>query len=251
MPEFYEYESGDPYAGYVPTAAQAAVLKYPGKTLEQLPSAPVTDIQVGSIPAGTELQGLWAAGEVGATAWGTPPGVGGVTPAVVGGIGAAGLAAAEAGTELGDQAPQGIGMTGAGIIPVGGPGLLLAGAAGVTLGFLKSLWAAYGPTVLKMLVGGATFGTIVKMITGGVSDDTVVKLGGKRKKRYSIGTNPRMNTLLKVAKRVDNIFISYDKRMTKFRSRIKGPRKPARQPRYGPTAYLSRVERKQLTGGRG
>lgn len=43
-----------------------------------------------------------------------------------------------------------------------------------------------------------------------------------RRKRYSIGSNPRMGTLLKVGKKVDNIFLRYDKRVKKFRTRIRG-----------------------------
>ena len=65
----------------------------------------------------------------------------------------------------------------------------------------------------------------------------------KRKpKRYSIGTNPRLNTLLKVGKRVDNIFVRYDKRISKFRSRLRGYRQPRRQHVYRQDRYLSPVE---------
>ena len=246
MPEFYEYESGDPYVGYVPTAAQAAVLGYAGATLEEIPSGQMPGIQVGSIPAGTELLGLWAAGGGPGQAPVTykPPAVG--TAALAGG-GAIGFAG-EPGDEILPGAITGEPTLPGGIVTAGGPGLLLGAAGGgITLGFLKGIWASYGPTVLKALVGGSVFATIMKLITGGASDDTSVSLKAK-KKRYSIGTNPRLSTLLKVGKRVDNIFVAYDKRISKFRSRLRGTSRTtrARRPAYGPTQYLSAVERKQL-----
>lgn len=115
----------------------------------------------------------------------------------------------------------------------------IAGAT-LTLGFLKALLAKYGPYLLKMMVGGAVFATIVKLITGGASDETLVKIKRARK-RYSIGANPRLNTLLKVGKRVDNIFNRYDKRIGKFRSRLRGTR-PRRTAPF--REFLSPVERR-------
>ena len=255
MPEFYEYESGDPYVGYVPTAAQAAVLGYAGATLEDIPSGQMPGIQVGSIPAGTELLGLWAAGggpgqpPVGYTPQPTPSPafvpLGGIPPSVVAGYG--GLGGGEPGAELMPGGATGEPTLPGGIMTAGGPGLLLAGGTGLTLGFLKGIWATYGPTVLKALVGGGVFATIMKLLTGGAPDNTPVSLKAK-KKRYSIGTNPRLSTLLKVGKRVDNIFVAYDKRISKFRSRLRGTSRTtrARRPTYGPTQYLSAVERKAL-----
>ena len=115
----------------------------------------------------------------------------------------------------------------------------VAGAT-LTLGFLKSLLAKYGPYLLKMMVGAATFATIVKLITGGASDETMIKIS-RKKKRLSIGANPRLNTLLKVGKFVDNTFNRYDKRISKFRSRLRGPR-PRRSMPF--REYLSPVERR-------
>ena len=245
MPEFYEYESGDPYVGYIPTAAQAAVLEYAGQTLEEVGGAfaagqpAIAGAQVGAIPAGTELLGLWAAGG----------GPGQPAPVYAGaGIGAgAGIIGGEPGAELVPGAVTGEPTLPGGIGTAGGPGLLAIGAGGITLGFLKGIWAKFGPTVLKALVGGSVFAAIMKLITGGASDNTPVSLTA-RKKRYSIGTNPRLSTLLKVGKRVDNIFVAYDKRISKFRSRLRGTSRTtrARRPAYGPTQYLSAVERKAL-----
>lgn len=127
-------------------------------------------------------------------------------------------------------------------LPVAGA---LVAAGTLTLGLLKNLLAKYGATILKTLIGAAAFKEFMDMLLGGKPDTAVVKARGK-KKRYSIGANPRLNTLLKVAKRVDNIFVSYDKRISKFRTRVKGPR---RRTSYRPMGYyLSPAERKQLRG---
>lgn len=122
---------------------------------------------------------------------------------------------------------------------------------GITIGILKGLLAKFGPVILKSLIGAGAFAAFLKLIGFGAGDETVVPgvtLGKKKAKRYSIGKNPRLNTLLKVGKRVDNIFASYDARVKKFRSRLRGVPAPRRaKPRYyGPSQYLSPVERKQL-----
>jgi len=129
-------------------------------------------------------------------------------------------------------------------------GLPAIGAAGITLGAAKALLAKFGPTILKAILGAGVFAGFMKLLGIGAPDTTLVKSVSTGKRRYSIGGNPRLNTLLKVAKRVDNIFASYDSRISKFRSRIKGPQR--RRANYYPmTKFLSPVERKQLTRGRG
>lgn len=50
-----------------------------------------------------------------------------------------------------------------------------------------------------------------------------LKRGKRKGKRYSIGRNPRLLTLLKVAKLVDNIFVAYNKRVGKYARRTKDP----------------------------
>jgi hypothetical protein len=118
------------------------------------------------------------------------------------------------------------------------------------LGYARQLLAQYGPTVLKAIVGAAAFATIMKLIGIGAPDDTPVKVGGKgRAKRYSIGTNPRLGTLLKVSKRCDNLLTKTDNRIRKFRSRLHGYRTPRRRSYPGPGYYLSPAERKLLSRG--
>lgn len=113
---------------------------------------------------------------------------------------------------------------GIGALPV------LGGIAALTLGTIKALISRYGWTIVRGLLGGVAAASVIKLITAGAPDDKKVSLR-KRRKRYSIGANPRINTLLKVAKKVDNIFASYDTRMRKFRGRIRGYR-PRTQARY-------------------
>lgn len=143
-----------------------------------------------------------------------------------------------------EVAPQGEIMTAG--LPLLGLGV---GAGVMTLGALKTLLARFGPVILKAAIGGLAFSKLMDMLGIGASDDTPIKVGKKRAKRYSIGANPRLNTLLKVAKKVDNIFVSYDRRVSKFRSRIKGPAR-RRAPYRGPDYFISPAERKVLSRGR-
>jgi hypothetical protein len=115
------------------------------------------------------------------------------------------------------------------------------------VGVAKSFIARYGAPALKALVGGASFAIIIDAIMGGLDDNTSIEIKRRKAKRYSIGTNPRLNTLLKVGKRVDNIFVRYDSRIRKFRSRLRGY---SQRRYYRPPSnyYLSAAERKQLRG---
>ena len=128
---------------------------------------------------------------------------------------------------------------------------IVAGVGVMALGIIKALIARYGALFVKTLIGAAAFKFVLDLIRGGASDDTPITIKPRRKaRRMSIGTNPRLNTLLKVGKRVDNIFARYDKRIGKFRSRLRGYA-PRRRRAYYPSAYLSPVERRQLARGRG
>jgi hypothetical protein len=129
-------------------------------------------------------------------------------------------------------------------------GGIVKGALFWTVGMLKELLAKWGPTLLKSIIGAAAFKEFMDLLFGGAGDETILrsKPGARRGKRYSIGANPRLNTLLKVAKRVDNIFVRYDTRISKFRSRIRGTRR-RRVYRAAPSAFLSPVERKLLAKG--
>lgn len=92
----------------------------------------------------------------------------------------------------------------------------------VSLGVIRQLVARYGNGILGFIFPAAAIAAIIDLINGDESDDTQLKTKPKRKRRYSIGANPRLNTLLKVGKAVDNIFVRYDRRVSKFRARIRG-----------------------------
>lgn len=106
--------------------------------------------------------------------------------------------------------------------------LLARGVVG--LGALRALVARYGPTFLRYIIPVGAIAAVIDLVNGDAPDETEVKLK-KRRKRLSIGRNPRVATLLRVAKRVDNLFASYDRRISKFRSRIRGS---YRTRRYSP-----------------
>ena len=127
---------------------------------------------------------------------------------------------------------------------------VIVGAGTITLGVAKWLLQRFGSTALKALVGGLAFKEIMDLIFGGASDETTIKVRKKSPRRYSIGSNPRLNTLLKVGKRVDNIFARYDSRIRKFRSRLRGSPRPRRRYYDAPNPYLSPVERRALNRGR-
>ncbi|GAI20415.1 unnamed protein product, partial [marine sediment metagenome] len=73
----------------------------------------------------------------------------------------------------------------------------------MSLGFFKALLAKFGPVLLKLMVGAAAFAGFMKLLGIGASDDVQlpIKPGeGKKKRRYSIGHNPRVRTLQKVSR---------------------------------------------------
>ncbi len=137
------------------------------------------------------------------------------------------------------------------VLAVGGAAvlrLLLRALGGkFTLGMVRGWISKYGGTVVRTVLGAALFAVVFDALDGGLDDDTVFY---KRRapKRYTIGANPRLNTLLKVAKRVDNIFVKYESRMKKFRGRA-APRRHRHTPQP-PYAALSPIELKALGSGR-
>lgn len=104
---------------------------------------------------------------------------------------------------------------------------------GLTLnvGMFRALWAKWGPTVMKGLLGAAVISQFIELINQGFNDDVAVYVKGKgRRRRYSIGANPRIGTLIKVSKVCDR----HTKRMYhRFRHAglIRMPRR-TRYPKY-------------------
>lgn len=110
----------------------------------------------------------------------------------------------------------------------------------ILLGFIRTLIARVGWGTIVTILGTALAAKILAMLNDGDPDDKKVLLGKRKHKRYSIGRNPRLRTLLKVANRVDGIFDQYDKGITRFRTRVKGPKARTR------TIYVDRPQ-KDLT----
>jgi len=177
----------------------------------------------------------------------------GVTTSPLAGVGYG----VEAGSEIGYAETQ---LALAGAQPVAMLGTFIGG--GALTGIFKTLATKVaqflgGKGVLSQLarfavlsgVGSAVWQWVESMFGGGISEEQMKSLAGKKSKRYSIGKNPRLNTLLKVAKRVDNIFLSYDKRINKYRQRTS--LKPRRtRVVYAGQQYLSPAEKRLLRNRR-
>jgi len=113
---------------------------------------------------------------------------------------------------------------------------------GPLAGLLNALWASTGAigsvyTLLRGISGTSSLARAFVMAAGPLGlltaglDALLLQEVKKRGKgnRMSIGKSPRLGTLLKVAKRVDNLLMSFDKRVSKFERRTR--RSPARRTR--------------------
>lgn len=116
------------------------------------------------------------------------------------------------------------GAAGLGVAATGGGGTLVATG-------LKLLQVAGGSAAIKAVLSWASKNKILAALIAaagaaglGYLISKFVTSDGKlkRRSRYSIGTNPRLGTLIKVAKRCDNIFLRYNKRAGKFARRTRG-----------------------------
>ncbi len=152
----------------------------------------------------------------------------------------------------GPPGPPGLGVLEAGV--EGGPQIATAGI-GLGIGAL----ATVVPTALAWLGGKGILPYLVKMgLAGGIAstawntirtmfglnpDEAIAAVKRKGKRRYSIGTNPRVGTLIKVTKRVTSLMEKYDKQLSKIR--------PKTRTKYvgGGPKYLSSVEKAALKAG--
>lgn len=122
----------------------------------------------------------------------------------------------------------------------------LAGAlaAVMSLGVFKALLAKFGPYLAKVLVGALAFAGFMKLLSGGASDDVQlpIKPGQKKKRRYSIGANPRVRTLQKVSRHCMRLL----KRHRKVIDEFLPPKRQGMPARALARTYLSTAERKLL-----
>lgn len=144
--------------------------------------------------------------------------------------------------ETGLETFNGIAAGPAGVTPVALPAAL-AGLGALTLGLLRALWQKFGATIIKALVGAGAFAAVMKLIMGSGSDDQVVDIDKlKRRRRYTIGANPRVRTLQKVSRHCQRLLKRHEKVIREFL--------PKKQVRYGipPSRALSAIERAAIKG---
>ncbi|MBA7541976.1 hypothetical protein ES705_34292 [subsurface metagenome] len=133
------------------------------------------------------------------------------------------------------------------LIAGAGAGLirLLVGLGGkMSLGFFKTLLQRFGPNALKLALGGAVFGFFMDLVDGGLDDSIEVPFSVRRKpKRYTIGNNPRVKTLQRVARHTMKLLKRHDKYIKEFF--------PKKVTRYGipPAKALSAIEKAAIRGG--
>ncbi|MBA7663910.1 hypothetical protein ES703_71958 [subsurface metagenome] len=115
----------------------------------------------------------------------------------------------------------------------------------MSLGFFKALLVKFGPVIVKLMVGALAFAGFMKLLSGGASDDVQlpIKPGeGKKRKRYSIGHNPRVRTLQKVSRHCMNMLKKHRKVIDEFLP----PKRRALPASALARTYLSTAERKAL-----
>ncbi|MBA7540964.1 hypothetical protein ES705_33267 [subsurface metagenome] len=121
------------------------------------------------------------------------------------------------------------------------------GALGfLSLGLFKRLLIRFGPLILKGLIGAAAFKEFMDLIGIGAPDEYEVKIRtGRKKRRYSIGANPRVGTLQKVSRHCQRLLKRHEKVIREFL--------PKKAPRYGipPARMLSSAEKMLIKSGGG
>ena len=133
-----------------------------------------------------------------------------------------------------------------GIVPAAFGAALPVVAGLMSLGFFKALLARFGPVLVKLMVGALAFAGFMKLLTGGASDEVQlpIKPGeGKRKRRYSIGHNPRVRTLQKVSRHCMGMLKKHRKVIDEFLP----PKRRALPATALARTYLSTAERKALS----
>ena len=113
----------------------------------------------------------------------------------------------------------------------------------MTLAVFKRLLITFGRKILIGLVGLAAFKEFMDMIGVGAPDDSQVKIkapGGK--KRYSIGSNPRVRTLAKVSGHCKRLLKRHEKVIRAFLP------KPTKTYGIPPGKALSAIERAAIKG---
>jgi len=152
--------------------------------------------------------------------------------------------------EPGDEIPPGVGVGGLAFplaIPAAAAAIpAIGGIAASALGWLATKGLLQ--TLVKAgLAGGVASAAwqIIQNLFGLSPEEAVVAAGKKTRKRYSIGSNPRVRTLQKVSRHCQRLLKRHEKVIRQFLP------KPARGMTAAALAktYLSTAERKALKGG--
>lgn len=124
---------------------------------------------------------------------------------------------------------------------------LIAGAGMIagrflSLGALKALLRSLGPKILKAIIGVAAFKEFMDLLGINAPDETQIRIKAGGKRRYSIGSNPRVRTLQKVSRHCQRLLKRHEKVIREFL--------PKKAPRYGipPARALSAIEKAAIRG---
>lgn len=123
---------------------------------------------------------------------------------------------------------------------------LVAGVAMMSVAAIRRLLILYGAKILKALIGVAAFKEFMDIVSGKTwgTDETQIPIRpGEpgRKRRYSIGSNPRVRTLQRVSRHCQKLLKRHEKVIREFL-----PRRQGLPARALARTYLSTAERKAL-----
>lgn len=117
-------------------------------------------------------------------------------------------------------------------------GLIIRFGGRLSIGVFKQMVRKWGALAVKVAVGVLAFNEFMDLIGLGASDETMIDIKlKKRKKRYTIGHNPRVVTLQRVARHTMKLLKRHRKYIDEFL--------PVRKKTYGipPARALSAIER--------
>jgi len=104
-------------------------------------------------------------------------------------------------------------------------GPVIAALAPVLMRLVQTGALAAAVALAKKYLGRSWWKILLAAAAAGLIAFAIVRLlrtrGKKKSRRLSIGTNPRLGTLLKVAKRTDNLLLRFRRRVAKFEHRTR------------------------------
>lgn len=141
------------------------------------------------------------------------------------------------GVETMDLAPA----NGVAAVPTIAPVAVALTVGALSLGFLRAMFARYGMIALKWFAKWGSVGVLLGLITGGLPDTHEIS-ELKKRRRYSIGHNPRVRTLAKVSRHCKRLLKRHEKIIREFLP------KPTKTYGIPPSRALSAIERAAIKG---